>query len=87
MTDRISHFLQLPRRHFIPCSHRTYGELDVLFGAKVPARKFASTSIDQFQAIEREVAAEDVEKSSVSDSKGEGEVDVIDAVPVVELAK
>ena len=64
--------------------HRTYGELDVLFGAKVPARKFATTSIDQFQAIEREVASEDVEKSSVSDSKVE--VD-IDAVPVVELTK
>lgn len=48
-------------------SHRTYGELDVLFAAKVPARKFASTTIDQFRTIEQEAASVDVEKSSVSE--------------------
>ncbi|SPO27230.1 probable maltose permease (MalP) [Ustilago trichophora] len=63
-------------------ANRTYGELEVLFGAKVPARKFSKTSIDQFQAIEKEVSSQDVEKSSVSD-KGESEGEV----GVVELAK
>ncbi|SPO26884.1 probable maltose permease (MalP) [Ustilago trichophora] len=59
-------------------ANRTYGELEVLFGAKVPARKFASTDIDQFQAIEKEVSAQDVEKSSVSDKGEEGEVGVVE---------
>ncbi|GAC71985.1 predicted transporter [Moesziomyces antarcticus T-34] len=63
---------------------RTYGELDVLFGAKVPARKFATTSIDQFQAIEHEVASADVEKSSVSDKGG---VEAGDGITVAQLPK
>ena len=66
--------------------NRTYGELEVLFGAKVPARKFASTSIDQFQAMEHEVASADVEKSSVSD-KGDATVEGEAGVTVAELTK
>lgn len=58
----------------------------MLFGAKIPARKFASTSIDQFQAIEKQVASVDVEKSSVSD-KGEAEQDPEPVATMVELAK
>lgn len=46
---------------------RTFGELDVLFGAKVPARKFATTTIDQFKTIESEMTSQDVEKSSEKD--------------------
>ncbi|PWY97099.1 sugar transporter [Testicularia cyperi] len=46
---------------------RTYGELDVLFGAKVPARKFASTTIDQFKTISRDSASADMEKSSTNE--------------------
>lgn len=65
-------------------ANRTYGELDVLFGAKVPARKFATTSIDQFQAIEHEVASADVEKSSVSDKGG---VEAGDGITVAQLPK
>ncbi|KIL93987.1 hypothetical protein FAVG1_02549 [Fusarium avenaceum] len=33
---------------------RTYGELDLLFEHKVPARKFAKTQVDQFPASDRE---------------------------------
>lgn len=39
----------------------------MLFGAKVPARKFAGSSIDQFQAVELESASADLEKSSISE--------------------
>jgi MFS transporter, SP family, general alpha glucoside:H+ symporter len=55
----------------------------VLFAAKVPARMFASTSIDQFQTIEQEVAASDVEKSSLSDKDAGDE----SGVAVVALSK
>ncbi|CBQ72856.1 probable maltose permease (MalP) [Sporisorium reilianum SRZ2] len=58
-------------------ANRTYGELEVLFAAKVPARKFATTSIDQFQTIEQEDPVTYVEKSSVSDKEDEaGESDL-----------
>ncbi|SJX62690.1 probable maltose permease (MalP) [Sporisorium reilianum f. sp. reilianum] len=58
-------------------ANRTYGELEVLFAAKVPARKFATTSIDQFQTIEQEDPITYVEKSSVSDKEDEaGESDL-----------
>lgn len=73
----------LPRPFSFPAPYnRTYGELEVLFAAKVPARKFATTSIDQFQTIEQEVSSADVEKSSLSE-KGEA----VDGVPVAELSK
>ncbi|GHJ88829.1 hypothetical protein NliqN6_5231 [Naganishia liquefaciens] len=36
---------------------RTYGELDILFEQKTPARKFASTHVDEFDAHERNAAA------------------------------
>lgn len=35
---------------------RTYGELDILFEQRVPARKFASTMVDEFDAAERDAA-------------------------------
>lgn len=54
----------------------------MLFAAKVPARKFATTSIDQFQTIEQEVQAADMEKSSVSE-KGEA----VDGIEVAALSK
>ncbi|EST04872.1 General substrate transporter [Kalmanozyma brasiliensis GHG001] len=63
-------------------ANRTYGELEVLFAAKVPARKFATTTIDQFQTIEHEVQSADMEKSSVSE-KGEA----VDGVEVAALSK
>ncbi|KZO95967.1 putative maltose permease [Calocera viscosa TUFC12733] len=37
---------------------RTYGELDVLFERKIPARKFKSTIVDQFQGEAKDVAFE-----------------------------
>jgi SP family general alpha glucoside:H+ symporter-like MFS transporter len=45
---------------------RTYGELDVLFENKVSARKFASTTVDQFSSDHMEVVTEDAEKVAVS---------------------
>ena len=36
---------------------RTYGELDILFEDRVPARNFASTKVDEFAAAERDAAA------------------------------
>jgi SP family general alpha glucoside:H+ symporter-like MFS transporter len=36
---------------------RTYGELDVLFQQKVPARKFASTEVSEFDAHEKDAVA------------------------------
>jgi SP family general alpha glucoside:H+ symporter-like MFS transporter len=36
---------------------RTYGELDILFEQKTPARQFASTHVDEFDAHERDAAA------------------------------
>lgn len=45
---------------------RTYGELDVLFENKVSARKFASTTVDQFSSENMEVVAESVEKVDMS---------------------
>jgi SP family general alpha glucoside:H+ symporter-like MFS transporter len=45
---------------------RTYGELDVLFENKVSARKFASTTVDQFSSEHMEVVADDVEKIAIS---------------------
>jgi SP family general alpha glucoside:H+ symporter-like MFS transporter len=36
---------------------RSYGELDILFEEKVPARKFKSTKVDEFSAAERTAAA------------------------------
>jgi hypothetical protein len=35
---------------------RTYGELDVLFDMRVPARKFRETVVDEFEAAERDAA-------------------------------
>lgn len=35
---------------------RTYGELDILFEDRIPARKFASTKVDEFAAAERDAA-------------------------------
>jgi MFS transporter, SP family, general alpha glucoside:H+ symporter len=43
---------------------RTYGELDVLFEHKVPARKFASTKVDQFAGEHVEVIANDEKDAS-----------------------
>jgi SP family general alpha glucoside:H+ symporter-like MFS transporter len=45
---------------------RTYGELDVLFENGVTARKFASTTVDQFSSEHMEVVVDnvDVEKST-----------------------
>ena len=36
---------------------RSYGELDILFEDRVPARKFKSTKVDEFKAAERDAAA------------------------------
>ena len=36
--------------------NRTFGELDILFDDRVPARKFASTKVDEFAAAERDAA-------------------------------
>ena len=36
---------------------RSYGELELLFEARVPARKFKSTHVDEFKAAERDAAA------------------------------
>lgn len=55
----------------------------MLFAAKVPARKFSTTSIDQFQTIEQEESPTYIEKSSVSDKEDAGESDI----PVVALPK
>ncbi|KAJ9480383.1 putative Maltose permease MAL31 (putative) [Pseudozyma hubeiensis] len=62
-------------------ANRTYGELEVLFAAKVPARKFASTAIDQFQTIEQDVASGDVEKSSVSEKGASDDEVAVAALP------
>jgi len=35
---------------------RTYGELDILFEERVPARKFKTTHVDEFAAAERDAA-------------------------------
>lgn len=35
---------------------RTYGELDILFDDRVPARKFKTTKVDEFAAAERDAA-------------------------------
>ena len=35
---------------------RTYGALDILFEQRIPARKFASTVVDEFAAEERTLA-------------------------------
>ncbi|TKY86302.1 hypothetical protein EX895_005127 [Sporisorium graminicola] len=64
-------------------NNRTYGELEVLFAAKVPARKFSTTSIDQFQTIEQEEPPTYIEKSSVSDKDEAGESEI----PVAALSK
>lgn len=37
---------------------RTYGELDILFEDRVPARKFKTTQVDEFAAAERNAAQE-----------------------------
>jgi SP family general alpha glucoside:H+ symporter-like MFS transporter len=37
---------------------RTFGELDILFEDRVPARKFATTQVDEFKAAERNAQAE-----------------------------
>ena len=39
---------------------RTYGELDVLFERKVPARKFKSTVVDQFSREHLDIVEEEV---------------------------
>lgn len=36
---------------------RSYGELDILFEQRVPARKFKSTVVDEFEAERRTAAA------------------------------
>lgn len=35
---------------------RSYGELDILFDKRVPARKFKTTHVDEFEVAEREAA-------------------------------
>jgi SP family general alpha glucoside:H+ symporter-like MFS transporter len=35
---------------------RTFGELDIMFEDRVPARKFATTEVDEFKASERNAA-------------------------------
>jgi len=48
---------------------RTYGELDILFERRIPARKFKSTKVDVFRGDTLEVVAEDVpidEKATAS---------------------
>ncbi|KAG7528581.1 hypothetical protein FFLO_06067 [Filobasidium floriforme] len=35
---------------------RTYGELDILFERKIPARLFSKTEVDEFEAAERDAA-------------------------------
>lgn len=35
---------------------RTYGELDILFEQKIPARLFSKTVVDEFEAAERDAA-------------------------------
>jgi SP family general alpha glucoside:H+ symporter-like MFS transporter len=37
---------------------RTFGELDILFEDRVPARQFATTQVDEFKAAERNAAQE-----------------------------
>lgn len=44
---------------------RTYGELDVLFAKKVPARKFKSTVVDQFAGAAMSRRSESVDKQDV----------------------
>jgi SP family general alpha glucoside:H+ symporter-like MFS transporter len=44
---------------------RTYGELDVLFENGVSARKFASTTVDQFSSEHMEVVVDTAEKGTV----------------------
>ena len=46
---------------------RTYGELDVLFERRVPARKFKTTSVDQFRG---ETVRIDSVSEGVKSSKG-----------------
>lgn len=41
---------------------RTYGELDILFENRLPARKFSKTGVDQFSADHMEVVEEEKEK-------------------------
>lgn len=36
---------------------RSYGELDILFERKVPARYFSKTQVDEFDTAEHEAAA------------------------------
>lgn len=45
---------------------RTYGELDVLFENGVSARKFATTTVDQFSSDHMEVVEDDSEKIAMS---------------------
>lgn len=35
---------------------RSYGELDILFDKRIPARKFKTTHVDEFEVAEREAA-------------------------------
>jgi MFS transporter, SP family, general alpha glucoside:H+ symporter len=50
---------------------RTYGELDVLFEHRVPARKFASTRVDQFSGESVDIVGQDSASGNESDEKGD----------------
>lgn len=50
---------------------RTYGELDVLFEQKVPARKFAGTKVDQFAGQHVEIVAQDEKAGIETEEKSE----------------
>lgn len=51
-------FFQLPEP-----KGRTYGELDILFERRIPARKFAKTDVDQFEAAERDKVSNPLDQS------------------------
>ena len=51
---------------------RTYTELDMLFAAKVPARKFRTTEVDAFGSDEFETVKTKAEKTEVVHSEYAG---------------
>jgi SP family general alpha glucoside:H+ symporter-like MFS transporter len=55
-------------------SSRTYGELDVLFANKVPARKFKTTSVTEFENPEGKGAEVVAEKAEAKAEVGHYEV-------------
>lgn len=60
-------FFRLPE-----CRGRTYGELDILFEQKVPARQFARTAVDQYEVDKRENANKNRNDAGDSDSVKDG---------------